>query len=566
WWNGRFPSGDTEVAFPTPSPANSDDPLYQLRVQKKEAKRMRNEFIRNDDDEGLARWNRQQHAAWDIQRREGELLLKYLYSAGSFPSSELRYLKTERQEKIHQRLKDLGWDEKYLNFWGRSGRTIKKWRSLVEVPAPLTGQTWVGILPELTKLLQVNRQRLDGIEWYQCLDRRRFKVEDLLRALQRDTDPYQPIINALQQLPPESMDSVKTRPVLRAPFPSIMTLVGWSCLVRLYIDENTLERVEGLFQERRDIISQKWLEWRTEREDQLIKQYKSSSAEGTGLSLNTMLTIKGSTEATKDLPANTRFLLRADTVLMKYIPVHFYTEIDREHGPSSSSVHFPFISGLHDYPYLWEVRWAYDPGEDERNIRGYVRYIGEEVIVKALLKELDMSDAAHIELEYMGKVFICGRCTCQETMGWDEIVDHYHANKRNWLEGRFIHNSFKTRHPVVFRNLHDLEPGASAKPLVRLGADTYTPFNPVAHCLICRWIEHFELCGFDSTERMGEHMVKMHDSAEPIEGLHFMSESRHCEVSIDKKVGMPDRLDWEKQWDEYHDARSAFKGETEARV
>ncbi|CAE6458740.1 unnamed protein product [Rhizoctonia solani] len=410
----------TQHTKPTSTHGN-ESPHYQLRAENELTERVESEFRRNGDEEGLAKWCQRRHLDGCTLCDEGDEILKYIYSVSDSPPKELNAIKLERRDEIHKRLKDQGWDQKYLNFYRRSGHTIKKWHSLVEIPEPLTEQTWTDILPKLTELLRENRQRLDKHEKHLRLYRRRFKAENMLRAYQRDTEPYRYIVDALQQ--PKvwtgSMGSTKNKLVLQAPFPCDMTTAIWDCL-RVYRAENTVERVEALFHERQDEIAQKLLEWRTKAEDQLVKQYMSSFGGGTSQPLSTVLTIKGSTDATKDLSNNSRFLLRADAVFIRGMWGPYLNdrrgEADQEHGRICKSVHFPDIRELQNYPQITQFTWGYSTPELDKDLRFCARHSGKEAIVKALLRELEMPGAAHVELVHMGRVFVCGRCTWLEAM------------------------------------------------------------------------------------------------------------------------------------------------------
>ncbi|KAG8712613.1 hypothetical protein FRC11_014688 [Ceratobasidium sp. 423] len=402
------------------------NPAYQLRTQTEEFERVRSEFFSKDDLDGFSKWKRQRQETCEAHRKEGDELLQYINSVAASRSSELRDLKTGRREQIHDRLKALGWDEKYFEFWRRSNSVRKQWHTLVDAPKPLTERTWTTMLPKLTQLLEENRPEVDEHERQQRLNKRRSETQELLRAFKRNTDPFKSIIDTLlnSSVSTSSKDSVREQRAFWAPFPSDRTLGSWDFLIRVYKEEVDLERVHELFNEQRGMLGQKLLEWRTEVEDQLVRQYTSSFAEGTSSSLNTSLTVKGSTNATKDLSDNARFLLRADTVFVETDGATCYTEVDQEHGPVGRSIHFPRMSPLQNYAYLYEYSSGFDPDKEAKELEPYVRHAGKEAIVKALLKELNMPDAAHIELEQMGEVFVCERCTRQEAMGWHEIVSN----------------------------------------------------------------------------------------------------------------------------------------------
>ncbi|KDN42385.1 hypothetical protein RSAG8_06876, partial [Rhizoctonia solani AG-8 WAC10335] len=174
------------------------DPVYILRMQEQEHERMKNEFICNGDTVGRVEWNKQRLAAWETQREEGDEILKYINSAAESRSNELHDLKAGRREQIHERLKALGWDERYFDLWQGGGASRRQWHTLVDAPKPLTERTWTNILPKLTQLLEENRPRVDEHEREQRLNKRLSDVQDLLRKFKKDTDPYRPIVAALQ--------------------------------------------------------------------------------------------------------------------------------------------------------------------------------------------------------------------------------------------------------------------------------------------------------------------------------------------------------------------------------
>ncbi|CAE6481392.1 unnamed protein product [Rhizoctonia solani] len=536
---------------------------YRLRTEKEETKRREKELNRNSDLAELVLWARQRHADWYIRSGEGDVLLEYIVLAAEPYSRVSEDLKTERRTQIYERLKTRGWNENYFNFWKRNLQTIQNWRSLVEVPEPLTEQAWADMLPTLEKLLEGNCRWVDQYEEHYGWDWNRFKMEELLRTFKEDMDLYQPIVDVLQQslAKSEPLDDIKKGPAFRAPFPDMLTACHWGSIVCIYKQATSSEYVERRFNEVRDKISQKLSEWRTNGESQLVKQYTASFTEVARLSLNTVLTVRGSTDSTRHLSDNARFLLRADTVLMRNDSED--TEMYDKYGPTRKSYHYPDIPDLQNYPYLNDVVWGRGPeyctppDNNERELQPYVRHFGKETVVKTLLRELDIPDVAHIELEYMGKVFVCGRCTLGEAMEWNEIVEHYYLTSMVWVGDGFVHYALKTKHPVIFQNTHDLELCTSAEPLVCIRNDTCVPLNPITGCLICHWINHFQNCTFGSMEGMRKHMLKMYDVTESVQGLHFVTEPYLSDMleAIDGHLG--DKRDWEKKWDAYHDARSA---------
>ncbi|CUA76589.1 Putative protein TIC 214 N-terminal part [Rhizoctonia solani] len=534
--------------------SRSDNQAYQLRAETEQNERRMKDFYDKGDMDGLVQWARQQHADWYIRAKEGDDLLRYIISSAEQYSRLLEDMKTERRKQIYEGLKAKGWKERDFNFWRRSLHTIKKWRSLVEIPEPLTEQTWTDMLPTLQGLLERNRDWVLEREKRHGWDQRRFKVEELLIAFRRDTNPYRPIVDVLQQPSVRTglLDDVEKALAFQAPFPDTWTIAHWCSLTSLYRSAGSLENVVKLFDGKRDTITEKISKWRAEAEEQLVQQYTSSFPGTTHSLLNTCVIVRGSTSPTERLPDNVRFLLRADTVF-KCDPTQMYYG----HGRPGKSYHFPNIPGLQHYPIFNEIPlWTeYYVGLDKRTLQPYVRHCLKEAIVKALLRELDMPDAAHIELEYMGKVFVCGRCARGEAMEWNEIVEHYYLMNKEWVGGRFAPDVFKTKHPVVFKhNTHDLELSASAEPRVHISNQTCVPPSLTMGCLICHWIKNFRDCRFDSMDNVREHMLRVHDATKPVEGLHFVTEA--CLSDMLKATGsqLDDKKGWEEKWDSYHGA------------
>ncbi|CAE6511578.1 unnamed protein product [Rhizoctonia solani] len=542
-------------------------PAYYLLPHKRELDRVRDEFVKNDDQTGLAEWRLQQGKSYSTRLKEGERLLEYFESVAALRSGELKDLKSERRAQIYERLEALGWEDKYFCFMGSDESAKKQWNSLVEVSKPLTERIWTNMLPKLTQLLEENRPQVDEFHRQERHHDRQTKALDLLLQLKRSTHPYQSIVDALQLERPQTellgifMDH---EPLLANPFPEKNIVSEWDFFVSLYEEENSLERVGELFHERRDLICQKLQEWQAQVEAQLVEQYKSSFSDGASplTDADTALTVQGSTDATRHLSKNAQFLLRADTVFMPKVTASS-SEVNLEHGPVADHIHFPDIPCIINNPDLFHYEFTdrlYQV-EKGRALECYVRHAGKETIVKALLRQLQMPDVAYIELENMGKVFVCGRCGHGKAMEWHKLVRHYHLRRRDWVGDRFVQNTYSTRHPVIFRNVHDLELGVNPKPLVRVVPSEENippppqPYNPVARCVICRAVDFYEDSTFESLAKMKEHMLEVHDTAEPVEDLHFMNESGHTDnILFWVEFG---RGNWGRKWDAFHDNQGA---------
>ncbi|KDN39512.1 hypothetical protein RSAG8_08807, partial [Rhizoctonia solani AG-8 WAC10335] len=493
-------------------------PAYYLLAQRREFERVNDRFVREDDQKGLAEWRLQRRTSWNNQYKEGKQLLEYLNSVATSRLDGLKDLKSERREQIQERLRVLGWEDKYFHFYAESAE--KQWKSLVEASKPLTDRAWTNMLPKLTQLLEENRLLVDESQRQQRRHARVTKAEDLLRQLKRDTHPYQSIVDTLQlKRSPIKIGFffLEQDPMLSNPFPENQVVRRWDSFVKLYEEENSIERVEELFNEQRDTICQKLLEWRTQVEEQLVEQYKPSSTESASATTDTdtILTVQGSTDPTKPISDQARFLLRADTVFMLKATTSS-SEVDQEHGSIANYIHFPNMPCIKNDPYRLDcILDDSSQYTEERPLDCYVRHAGKEAIVKALLRELQMLDVSYVELENMGKAFICGRCNHSRAMEWNALVQHYHLRRRDWTGNRFLLNTYETRHPVIFRNLHDLESGTNPKPLVRIAQseDNHASLShshaSVAECTICRGIDFYEDSSFESLAKMREHMLEV---------------------------------------------------------
>ncbi|KAF8750545.1 hypothetical protein RHS01_09243 [Rhizoctonia solani] len=352
---------------------HSKNPVYQLRAHK-EYERVRDEYTRNGDKKGLSEWERQQQTAWNIRREEGDKLLSYINSTAVSRSDELRDLKTERRERIFERLRALGWDDKYFVFWRGSCSARKQWRALLEVSnLSLNEVRWTNMLPKLTLLLEENRPVIDEHEREGRRTDRRSRVATLLRKFNASTNPYQPIIDELQNSSASLASSERTnnKPRLDPPFPGDSVVGEWDFIISLCEEENSLDILEGLFNAHKDTISRNCLNGE----------------------------LKGKSDATNHLSDNTRFLLRADTIFMQSRPTPCYNDAGEEYGAVINNVHFPDMYQIQNVPYLYKT--FLEPENIVEDLESYVRHEGKETIARTLLKVLEMPDAAYIELKYM---------------------------------------------------------------------------------------------------------------------------------------------------------------------
>jgi hypothetical protein len=141
--------------------------------------------------------------------------------------------------------------------------------------------------------------------------------------------------------------------------------------------------------------------------------------------------VKGSTDSTAHLSRDSRILLRADTIFRRRdLPPDPENDYRSQYGLGAPRVdnslqYYPkFVSSdSHFFEYSWsEDNVEEDPRNYETNLDNYDRYIKAENVVKPLLRELGMPDAAWAELELMNRRFTCGRCVDKMPKTWGELV------------------------------------------------------------------------------------------------------------------------------------------------
>ncbi|KAF8597245.1 hypothetical protein BDV93DRAFT_562495 [Ceratobasidium sp. AG-I] len=326
--------------------------------------------------------------------------------------------------------------------------------------------------------------------------------------------------------------------------------------------EISLERVEELFNERREQIDRCILDWREGLEKRLVEIFAAGfkaagpetaveaieAVEGRDsedIDEKPIVKVKDSTDSTKDLSRNSRLLLRADTIFREKNNSSFYDGF-------STPCHYPGIVASEDsFQEYVGRKYYYHPKVD---VDKYVRHTEAENVVKKMLAEMQMPDVAHMELDIMKRRFACGRCTEKAPMSWGRLVIHYMQRQRQWERDVKATGKGPVRHPVIFRNVHDVEWTTSPKPLVRILTVEESsrleslPFeySNRVRCMLCTCTGRYCI---DLVDGMVAHIQDVHDVAEPIEGLFYQKDMDYSsnDISADE---------WRKEWDEFHDAQA----------
>ncbi|KAG8688035.1 hypothetical protein FRC08_011653, partial [Ceratobasidium sp. 394] len=286
---------------------------------------------------------------------------------------------------------------------------------------PLTDEAWNHLLPELTRLLNSNRDHDTQLTLLSQVRRKHQHIEDLLTHLRRTTHPFAQVINAagidlsgpLETFPEPFRESCA---LLQNPFPDFDMMIPWEPLRDMPTKDLDNPGLDQLFAERQAQIEGAIKEWRDSLEQQLVEKFRAQAEE---CETEVLLTVKGSSDLTTHLGSNTRFLLRADTVFRR-----------KYSGPTGSDV--CFYPALNDSavgsPRAYISLHGYmNQGSSLRTHYGYIdprdcrRHTEAQAVAKSILKDLGMPDATHFELIAMGKRFACGRCQ-ESDHTWTTIV------------------------------------------------------------------------------------------------------------------------------------------------
>ncbi|KAG8711550.1 hypothetical protein FRC08_015742, partial [Ceratobasidium sp. 394] len=139
-------------------------------------------------------------------------------------------------------------------------------------------------------------------------------------------------------------------------------------------------------------------------------------------------------------------------------------------------------------------------------------------------------------------------------------VGHYTHGLNFWARNSPPKTLFPTRHPIVYKNEHDLETQVNSKPLAKLltEQESHHSLNPPLEtgilgsgCLICYMISVVGWRPMDLNELV-IHMQDVHDVSAPVEGVHYGPLTNMDRFN----------LNWYKEWDLFHNAQIASSSST----
>ncbi|KAG8704567.1 hypothetical protein FRC09_003449 [Ceratobasidium sp. 395] len=395
----------------------------------------------------------------DQDTQDSYYLAQYLSGLEQARRQELEEIKNQRRQLIHERLFGLGWTAGDVRV---HETYVEDWNALVEVARPLSDPTCKNLISKLSRCLEGSRKVKERETRYE-------RVEYLLTHYGATAHPFNSILAqfcAPAHFPPHSdfstiahLDYWFTKAdffqsTMPNPLPDINTLLGWDLIQNLYEDDTPADIVNERFKERVPELERRLAAWRAETEERLIDNLDLEHIPGPEVQVEASTGVCGKTDTTMELPASTRFLLRADTIFKlptAQCPGYPYTKF----GNTSSAPQY--------YPYLFlpppSLR---DPTIIPRHpidLSMFKRYDEAEKIAKALLADYNRPDVAYIELKQMGARFNCLRCHQRVPWTWGRIVEHYGEMNEKWENQTKHRPEQTTKHKIVFVNAHELRPG-----------------------------------------------------------------------------------------------------------
>ncbi|KAJ1301175.1 hypothetical protein OPQ81_003586 [Rhizoctonia solani] len=340
------------------------------------------EFNVIGDEEAKQSWIKKRQSIIRAREQRCEPLKKWLQRLEMEREAELGRRRLARQEEIETRLKELGHDERDIDFQDSNESFI-----LVHNTKPLTNKAWGKLLPKLLKVIKANRRerikseredrsmRIADWAWDICGP----KVFSLCE--QHDNEGRS--LNATKIL----IDKLESQPK-----------------VKLLLDK---ERSDNEFE--RDFESQKselgdfLTNWVNEQEARLVSMMPSDTPTADFDSLGSYPTMAFRTHVDLTrvpmtaLPINTQRLLRADAI---------FTRGGKLGHPSTGSNICYFYP---DFDTLPEA-FTYSSTASE--------------IASNLLTCLGRPNASYLEMTSGGYALHCGICPETRSLGWKDMIEH----------------------------------------------------------------------------------------------------------------------------------------------
>ncbi|KAF8692793.1 hypothetical protein RHS03_08551, partial [Rhizoctonia solani] len=334
------------------------------------------------NEEGKQNWIEQRRCAVKAREQDAEPLIQWFRARKMTRNAELHRLKQARKTEIENRLENLGYDKRDMNFEDCEG-----WFSQVYNAAPLTDKVWRELLPRLVKIIKSNHkeriesEREDRIEeitdWFRDIYTTKtyiWMMDDGIRI------PWN--LNATKLL----SDNLEIVPEIK-------------CLLE---GDPSTEEFDERFESQEDVLTDTLNNWVNEQEARLVSMMPEDVSVPDFFlpgSKSIMLfhtdsdVIAGPMEA---LPLNTQKLLRADAVFVRTPDAPGHLDTCR-----NACYFYPKFDAL-------PSGFAYSKLASE--------------IAKDLLNSLGRADATYLEMMSEEHNLSCGMCPEVQSLGWKNFV------------------------------------------------------------------------------------------------------------------------------------------------
>ncbi|KAG9097615.1 hypothetical protein FS749_005905 [Ceratobasidium sp. UAMH 11750] len=460
-----------------------------------------------EDQKAMREWLENRRREVSARKLSAQPLIQFINQMEAEQSDDLATRKGQRQDEIESRLLKLEWEEG--DFEMLEKLAMKKWKSLVCIAKPLTEREWEKILPQLTTLLQCNRELRLAAE---ASTRRRDRESKTLRWLSgafNQLAPYaildesppehgETTTSNSTQLPPGLAESLRT---LKAPHPTSDQVLGLEPFQQLLTTDVPMEDFELALAAMRPTLEIIIQEWRINLERSLIELLpavddptaEGSQGTGTAMTSNPMLesTVLMNGQPIGDISLGAHRLLRADAVFDRGLATPQYY-------PDS-------------FAYLWTA--------PHYSVHKYNEEVSQ--LSKALLACLGHPNATYLQIKALGPAFSCGRCISRNCVTWRELLAHYIYEREKW-DTTQKHKSFKNR-KITYIFTHDTDTTQSNKPLVRMTSeeDKKTPhqYTWARHCCtICTPINEAK---YATLADVVDHVQNVHLIQDPKLNEHY---------------------------------------------
>ncbi|KAF8594199.1 hypothetical protein BDV93DRAFT_481991 [Ceratobasidium sp. AG-I] len=464
------------------------------------------ELKKSRNDAALAEWKIRRLEELEARKKRAAVLGAFLDYLEEQEIRRQDSLRAQRRAEIARRFLLLGWDEKDLEACCDSNP--EEWGQLVIQLEPVTDHIWADIKTRLDPILQANRLVRLAQEEKQRKYARRRKLAQIMEEIQA-AEPL--LINTRISLP--RLASQSTASVVQVShqrfFPLTADLLEYPIIQSLDETDIPASAMEARFEAHREAIKAHVLKWKIKIEGHLaglLREGRASDGLKKAAPAPTLPVGKSEPTPFKGVSEDLKLLLRADSLF------------EPRRALLGTPVTYDSLLAASFSISAWGLFRA-----RPLDLTEYKRHGKAQEIARVLLAGMGRTNASFLELRSIGQRFMCGSCPSRVARTWEEMVEHYADEQRNWERYRaYVPKAQKNG--IIFQHLHALD-AKPKKPFVKLLSSTQNP-NSSNHsksknwkCRLCMKIEVHDQ-GVTEGEVI-EHVFKWHGVAKPEEVEHY---------------------------------------------